>query len=120
MKSTIYNRVTMSVALNAQEAEALRRFIMDNLMTYSAHVADTRRIVDDLWRQRVDADYNYRTCREHGNQAAAKHNKQKLESLDARYEKEDETEQKSWEALCAASELKNALEQFFEETGVGR
>ena len=110
MNSTIYNRATMSVALNAQEAEALRKYVAETMGAYVAHLADTRRIEDDLRRQKVHADYNYRECATHGNADGAKKNLENRDNIGWQLKNAGEEAERTWRAECAARELMKILE----------
>ena len=110
MNSTIYNRATMSVALNAREAEALHRFIQDNMITYVQTVRKNREIEDEYWRQKVRVDYNYRECLNHGNYKGADANRKKLDDIEIWLNKYKEAADMTWDAECAARELMKILE----------
>ena len=110
MNSTIYNRATMSVALNAQEAEALRDFIMDTVLLYVPVVKKNRDIEDEYWRQKVHVDYNYRECLNHGNAEGAAKNLKKLDDVGRWHERYKAAADRSWNAECAARELMKILE----------
>ena len=110
MNSTIYNRATMSVALNAREAEALRKYVEETMGAYVAHLADTRRIEDDLWRQKVRLDYNYRECVNHGNAEGAAKNLKNRDNIGRQLDNASAEAERTWRAECAARELVKILE----------
>ena len=110
MNSTIYNRATMSVALNAREAEALRKYVEETMGAYVAHLADTRRIEDDLWRQKVRLDYNYRECVNHGNAEGAAKNLKNRDNIGRQLDNASAEAERTWRAECAARELMKMLE----------
>jgi hypothetical protein len=116
MNSTIYNRATLGLELDADDAEALRHFLEITMHSMEAHAEDTRRIADGLRDQYRHAHDNYKACMEHGNLKGAEHNKHSLALITRDWGKASEEEDDSWLALNLAKEIRNALDQFKGET----
>ena len=116
MKTTIYNRATLGLELDAEDAEALRHFFEITMRHMEAHAEDTRRIADGLRDQYRHAHDNYKDCMAHGNLKGAEHNKHSLALITRDWGKASGEEDDSWLALSLAKEIRNALDQFKAET----